>query len=238
VRYSFHGKVRATGQQVDGFVEAANATQAIDRLADQGIIGVYSVRPEEKIPKNAVILAGQEVPEEEVPPQRRLERPSGSSKLRPIPAVAVPVGARMQAAAVQPLAQPQLPAAPADATTTVVLTQLVEKVSTLMMQVEKLLSRPSQVIYQNSGPARNSGGGAKKSSRIPNEAQNNTLRDIFLTNLDLRQSLEKLATTVGPSTPRNGAAANGEPTALRENPKPPRETVPSTRDLIQAQPAA
>jgi hypothetical protein len=242
VRYSFHGKVRATGQQVDGFVEAANATQAIDRLADQGIIGVYSVRPEEKIPKNAVILAGQEVPEEEAPPQRRLERSSGSSsRQRPIPAVAVP---RVPPSQVQehlppPQVTPQpAPAqAPADGNTAI-LTQLVEKVSALMLQVEKLMSRPSQVIYQSSGPARSGGGGGKKSSRIPNEAQNNTLRDIFLTNLDLRQSLEKLATTVGPSTPKNGAIANGEPVAVRETPKPPREPVASSRELIQAQPAA
>ena len=221
MRYSFHGKVRATGQQVDGFVEAATASQAIDRLADRGIIGVYSVRPEAKAPKNSVILSGEA--ESEDPVERpRLEK---SSPSRPIPAVAAPVHK------VQPPLQapPPVPSHGTD----VVLTQLVDKLATLLVQVEKLLSRPQQVVYQ-SGPARSGQSATKKSSRIPTEMQNNTLRDIFQTNLDLRQSLEKLANTVGPSAPRS----NGELSPMREAPKPARESVPNGRDLIQAQPAA
>jgi hypothetical protein len=224
VRYSFHGKVRATGQQVDGFVEAATASQAIDRLADRGIIGVYSVRPEAKAPKNAIILSGEAEPEEEQPAERpRSER----SRRAPIPAVAAPIP---QPAPVQHQLPAPQPAAPSPATDAV-LTQLVDKVSLLLVQVEKLLSRPQQVVYQ-SGPARSQG--STKKSRMPNEMQSNTLRDIFQTNLDLRQSLEKLANTVGPSAPRS----NGELSPIRDASKPGRESVPNGRDLIQAQPAA
>jgi hypothetical protein len=205
VRYSFHGKVRATGQQVDGFVEAANATQAIDRLADQGIIGVYTVRPDPKPPKNAVILAGQEPPEMDEPAQRpRLER---SSK-RYAPPVQPPI------APAQPAPAQQLPAQVVASTpaTDAVLATLVDKVSMLMTQVEKLLSRPATVVYQ-SGPARGGGGGGgSKKSRMPNDAQNSTLRDIFLNNMDLRKSLEKLATTVGPG-PAPVAGASSVPSA-------------------------
>lgn len=43
MRYSFHGKMRATGQTVDGHIDAPTSSEAIDLLADQGIIGVYSV---------------------------------------------------------------------------------------------------------------------------------------------------------------------------------------------------
>ena len=230
MRYSFHGKVRATGQQVDGFVEAETASQAIDRLADRGIIGVYSVRPEPKTPKHSVVLSGEAEPEEQKE-RPRLER--SSSRSRPIPAVAVPIAH----------AQPQLPApqAVASTQTEAALTQLVEKLSALLVQVEKVLARPQQVIYTSGGPARNSqggGSGSKKVSRIPSEMQNNTLRDIFQTNLDLRQSLEKLANTVGPAIPRTNGGTNGEPAATREAPKPVRESVPNGRDLIQAQPAA
>jgi hypothetical protein len=60
VRYAFHGKVRATGQVVDGFVEASSSSEAIDRLADQGIIGVHTVRPDPLPPRNSILLAGQE----------------------------------------------------------------------------------------------------------------------------------------------------------------------------------
>jgi hypothetical protein len=220
VRYSFHGKVRATGQQVDGFVEAANATQAIDRLADQGIIGVYTVRPDPKPPRNAVILAGQEPLEEEPAPQRpRLEKaPRKYAPPAPAPAPALSA----------PTELPQVVAStPA---TDAVLQQLVANVSTLMAQVEKLLSRPSQVVYQ-SGPARGGGGGSKKSKNL-NDEQNSTLRDIFLNNMDLRKSLEKLATTVGPT-----AGPSAGPTAPRAASNS-NGSVPHSHDLIQAQPAA
>jgi hypothetical protein len=230
VRYSFHGKVRATGQQVDGFVEAPTASQAIDRLADQGIIGVYSVRPEAKIPKNSVILSGEAEPEE---PEPRAERPRLEKPARrPAPAVAAPVQH----------AQPQQPIAlPPPAASDPALTQLVDKLATLLVQVERLLSRPQQVVYQ-SGPIRGGGGqGSKKSGRIPTDVQNNTLRDIFQTNLDLRQSLEKLANTVGPAAPRpvaaNGAS-HGDAPPLREAPKPVREPAHGRDLVIQAQPAA
>ena len=46
MRYSFHGKVRATGAVVDGHIEARSSSEAIDLLADRGIIGVYTVRPD------------------------------------------------------------------------------------------------------------------------------------------------------------------------------------------------
>ena len=225
MRYSFHGKVRATGQQVDGFVEAANATQAIDRLADQGIIGVYTVRPEAKLPKNAVILSGEADPELEEEEQRKQRRPRLDKPHRRPAAVEepapVPVAALPAPVPVAP------PAAPVSSGTEVVLTQLVDKLGTLLVQVEKLLSRPQQVIYQ-SGPARGGGGGAfAKKARTTSDVQNNTLRDIFQTNLDLRQSLEKLASTVNAS----GARANGEPAAAKPGPNGNgRERV------IQAQP--
>ena len=76
-------------------------------------------------------------------------------------------------------------------------------------------------------------GTARKSSRIPTDIQNNTLRDIFQTNLDLRQSLEKLANAVNPPAVRT----NGESSPARETPKPVREPAASNRDLV-AQPAA
>jgi hypothetical protein len=230
VRYSFHGKVRATGQQVDGFVEAANATQAIDRLADQGIIGVYTVRPEAKIPKNAVILSGEAAieTEEEEPPKRR-DRPQKSER-RPVADVPAPVPAALPAPV--PVAPPP---APVSTGTEVVLTQLVDKLSTLLVQVEKLLSRPQQVVYQ-SGPARGGGGVSGKKSRVPSDVQNNTLRDIFQTNLDLRQSLEKLASTVNAAASPVAARTNGEAvTSTRDVVKP----AASVRERpIQAQPAA
>ncbi len=232
MRYSFHGKVRATGQQVDGFVEAPTASQAIDRLADRGIIGVYSVRPEAKLPKNAVQLSGEAEPEE---PNQRSDRPrlekSSSSSRRPIPAVAVPV---QQAPPQVPPQQPALPPPAPVVITDPALSQLVDKLSTLLVQVERLLSRPQQVVYQ-SGPVRG-GGSTKRTGRVPSDVQNNTLRDIFQTNLDLRSSLEKLASTVGPAVAKiqqvaNSAAANGASGGTNgEPPKPVRE--PAGRDLV------
>jgi hypothetical protein len=241
VRYSFHGKVRATGQQVDGYVEAASSVEAIDRLADQGIIGVHTVRPEAKKPRNTVIFSGEEMFEDEEPP-----------KALPAPA---PVAA---APAQQPIYIPvpvHAPAAPAvSGATEQVLGALVEKLSTLLGQVEKLLSRPQQIVYQ-SGPIRGGEGGKKRPPRAVTEAQDKTLQAIFQTNMDLRKSLEKLSTiTAGPSngatngvsngpaigTP-NGAAngsANGSAAAL-----PPRDSAPKSftngrERTLHAQPAA
>jgi hypothetical protein len=138
---------------------------AIDRLADRGIIGVYSVRPEPKPPKNAVRLDGEPAPEEEKPAPR-LEAPA-------------PVKT--------------------ESGSEVVFAQLVDKLGSLLVQVEKLLSRPpqQQVIYQSSGPARDRGDHARPRKSNVNLESSSTLRDIFQTNLDLRQSLEKLANNTG-----------------------------------------
>ncbi len=237
MRYSFHGKVRATGQQVDGFVEANSSTEAIDRLADQGIIGVYTVRPEAKKPRNAVVLSGQDwVEEEEAPVPAAL--PAPVAHLHPVAAPQPRVAAKSTGA---PIVPPESPA---------VLQQLVDQVQMLVAQVEKLLSRPAQVVYQ-SGPARGGGdgGGKKRSARIFGDDQNSTLRDIFQNNLDLRRSLEKLANNGSNSAPAAAAAkaaeapareaANGRDTGPREMPKAAREPSSNGRDhQLQAQPAA
>ena len=214
MRYSFHGKVRATGQQVDGFVEAPSSTEAIDRLADQGIIGVHTVRPEVRQPKNAVVI-GPDLGDHDEQPKAL---PAPAQYQAPAPVVA------------------HMPAPPVSAGTESVLAQLVEKLSTLTVQVEKLLSRPSQVIYQ-SGPARGGGGGGKsdKKSKNISDAQNSTLRDIFMTNMDLRRSLDKLtaptAVAAGPTGPREVSDSPKGHTNGSSNGTHPRER-------ILAQPAA
>jgi hypothetical protein len=238
VRYSFHGKVRATGQQVDGFVEASSSTEAIDRLADQGIIGVYTVRPEAKRPRNAIVLSGQEWIEEEEP----AEAPAVAAPPAPV-APAAPMVAKVPrpAAAATAAAADDATANPA------VLQQLVDQIQVLSAQVEKLLSRPAQVVYQ-SGPARGDGGGKKKSARIFDDSQNSTLRDIFQNNLDLRRSLEKLATTSGPASgptavkPADGSSrenAGSRDIGPREMPKANAKPAINGREHpMQAQPAA
>jgi hypothetical protein len=148
---------------VDGFVEAPNSTAAIDRLADRGIIGVYSVRPAPK-------------PPEEEKPAAQLPAPT------PLPMPA-PV--------------------PVKSDSEVVFTTLVDKLGTLLTQVEKLLEKPpQQVIYQTHNST-TVAASREISQRVrrpsPNMASNSTLRDIFQTNLDLRQSLEKLASNGGTS---------------------------------------
>ncbi len=255
MRYSFHGKVRANGQQVDGFVEAANATEAIDRLADRGIIGVYSVHPEPKPTKNAVRLAGEPEPEENEP--RQLPRPQR------MPAV-VP---KRIASRPQPAPQPPAPvaAAPAPAPVTPVISSatetallaMMEKMTALMARVEHALSRPVSVIHQG-GPVRATSGftPAKRSGRIPQDVQSNTLHDIFQNNLDLRKSLDKLASTVNPpvmkvaAEPPTGAADSGSAEAvsgqdssvqhemplLASEPPAARETVRETPRLDSAKP--
>ena len=218
MRYSFHGKVRATGQQVDGYVEAETSTEAIDRLADQGIIGVYSVRAEPKAPRNPVLLAGTpefdraqfESPDSPRPKRKAL--PAPSQYLAPVP---LP----------QPQPDPVVPsvalpvAAPAASVSDAVMGQLVDKLSVLIGQMQKFLDRPAQVIYQSGGPAREGGGkgGAKRASRNVSDAQNSTLKDIFQNNLDLRRSLQKLADTVTP-TAGEPPATNG--TAVAAVPEP------------------
>ncbi len=58
MRYSFHGNRRDTQEPIDGYIEAASAIDAIDQLADEGIIGVQSVRQIFPRPKNAISFAG------------------------------------------------------------------------------------------------------------------------------------------------------------------------------------
>jgi hypothetical protein len=175
---------------VDGYVEAPSARIAIDRLADRGIIGVYSVHPEPKPTKNAVRLDGEPAPEEEKP-AARLEAPP--------PPPPAPVKT-------EPGAE-------------VVFASLVDKLGTLLVQVEKLLSRPApapQVIYQ-SGPARerfvDHGTHRPRKSHTPEGSS--TLRDIFQTNLDLRQSLEKLASNTGTASRMSEAVARVGEAATR-----------------------
>jgi hypothetical protein len=246
VRYSFHGKVRATGQLVDGFVEASSSSEAIDRLADQGIIGVYTVRPESRSPKNAVILAGQEPHEEE-------------SHAEPVAhAASNAVGNGAGNGSQPPLTAATIDKAVANAATNpVVLQQLVEQIKVLSAQVEKLLARPAQVVYQSGGAVREGGAAKKRSARAMGADQSSTLRDIFQNNLDLRRSLEKLASTSGPTAsapanaapvvagsvtariPDNNGRENSVREALRDIPKSVRETVGNGRDRsMQAQPAA
>jgi hypothetical protein len=257
VRYSFHGKVRANGQQVDGFVEAASATEAIDRLADRGIIGVYSVRPEPKLNKNAVRLSGEPEPEDEEPRRQQPRLPGRPSvvpkRIAAAPAVAAPP-APSQVTVSSPV-------------TEAMLKQVLEKLNELSARVEQALARPTNVTYQ-SGAVRNSGGAygaTKKSSRIPLDVQSSTLHDIFKNNLDLRRSLDKLADAVGPAPVKaagegpDGAPANapasgsraainafepgardaGARDAARELPRPSREPAVGngTKLVVQAQSA-
>ena len=257
MRYSFHGKVRANGQQVDGFVEAANATEAIDRLADRGIIGVYSVRPEPKPIKNAVRLAGEAEPPEEKDPRhldrRQLPGPVNNSRTQKAPAV-VPrriATAPQQKPATSGGSGSAVPLAPAPVAasgtsvtpaatpaTEALLLQVVEKLSMLMNRVENALSRPMNVMYQ-AGPVRSTGftAATKKSGRIPQDVQTNTLHDIFQNNLDLRKSLDKLASTVGtspaniadpaPQLPAAVGASSGANGKSGHNPAPAVELPPT-----------
>jgi hypothetical protein len=205
---------------VDGYVEANSSAEAIDRLADQGIIGVHTVRPEAKKPRNTVILGTADVYEDE-PPKALPAAP---------PAPQPPVQQFAPQPAPQPIYIPVPTPGPAvgGEKTEQILGQLVDKLTTLMGQVEQLLSRPSQIIYQ-SGPARNGGGGGGGgSSRKPrqgNEAQDKTLMAIFQTNMDLRRSLNKLSTVVanGVTTPAAngiaaGSAGNGSPASASNAP--------------------
>jgi len=157
VRYAFHGKVRATGQQIDGFVDADNSADAIDQLADQGIIGVQTVRPIHAPAKNALMLGngdGAEQADQHAPE--------------------------------------------------IVLTQLVDKLTSLVGQVEKILSRPMAV----GAPVRTGSAGAQRHAGNPQ--QNAALKAIFETNLDLRKSLEKLAHAAASIRPANGTAAKAD----------------------------
>jgi hypothetical protein len=187
VRYSFHGKMRFTGQPVDGFVEAPSSSDAIDRLADQGIIGVYTVRPDPLPQQNAILLSGP----------------------------ADPGAAMAGAASANPAGFSGLDLSPGPGA--VVLTQLVDKLTTLVGQVEKILARPMAVY---SGPVRGDGTAKAKRATGPNEAQNSALRAIFETNLDLRQSLAKLssATAAVATTAATNAAHPAEKNVVVREP--------------------
>jgi len=150
VRYAYHGKVRATGELVDGFIEADNSSDAIDQLADEGIIGVQTVRPAP------------------LPHQKLLAGADGH-----------PPSAEL------------------------VLTNLVDKLTGLVGQVERLLSRPMHVA--GGAPVR---GNASAQRHAGNPQQNAALKAIFETNVELRRSLEKLAHVTASMKPNN-AANNG-----------------------------
>jgi hypothetical protein len=172
VRYAFHGKVRGTGHVVDGYVEANNSAEAIDRLADQGIIGVHTVRPDPLPVRNAIQLAG----------------PNGQPG----------VGAENGNMPALPLLAPEQ-----------VLTQLVEKLSSLVGQVEGILSRPMNFSGGGAAPVR---GSRSARSMHPSTEQNAVLKAIFQTNVDLRKSLMKLADVSKSLQPQAAAEApkNGE----------------------------
>ena len=175
MRYAFHGKMRMTGQEVDGYVDAISSSDAIDRLADQGIIGVYTVRPEPLPPKNAITLTGN------------------APAIVDLPQMVTTLTQEVARRSVAPLAESGA------------LISLVEKLTTLVGQVEKILARPMPVY---SGPVRESNGAAR-AKRPSNELQNNALKAIFETNLDLRKSLVKLGSTAAIAAP---VAASSSPT--------------------------
>jgi hypothetical protein len=103
MRYSFHGKRRETNEPLDGYIEAASAIDAIDQLADDGIIGVYSVRQVFPRPKNAISLGSD------------FEHPAGDSAEPTADAVLTQLVAKMQSLVGEVekmLSRPALPALP------------------------------------------------------------------------------------------------------------------------------
>jgi hypothetical protein len=174
VRYAYHGKIRATGEAVDGFIEADNSSDAIDQLADEGIIGVQTVRPAP------------------LPHQKMLVGPDGHA----------------------PSAE-------------VVLTNLVDKLTGLVGQVERLLSRPVHVT--GGAPVR---GNASAQRHAGNPQQNAALKAIFETNVELRRSLEKLAHVTASMKPANAASNGAKTEAL-----PVESTVIATAPVAAPAPA-
>jgi hypothetical protein len=67
VRYSFHGKKRFGGQTIDGFIEARNSSEAIDTLAEEGVIGVYSVHPDPLPEQPKLLIEGNSSSVDRVP---------------------------------------------------------------------------------------------------------------------------------------------------------------------------
>jgi hypothetical protein len=58
MRYGFHGKKRGTLEPIDGYIEANSAIDAIDQLADEGVIGVQTVRQIHTRKPNAISFVG------------------------------------------------------------------------------------------------------------------------------------------------------------------------------------
>src|SRR5277367_4971238 len=58
MRYGFHGKKRGTLEPIDGYIEANSAIDAIDQLADEGVIGVQTVRQIHPRKPNAISFVG------------------------------------------------------------------------------------------------------------------------------------------------------------------------------------
>jgi hypothetical protein len=58
MRYGFHGKKRGTLEEIDGYIDANSAIDAIDQLADEGIIGVQTVRQIHPRKPNAISFVG------------------------------------------------------------------------------------------------------------------------------------------------------------------------------------
>jgi hypothetical protein len=164
MRYAFHGKRRGTHEPLDGYIDASSAIDAIDQLADEGIIGVYSVRQITPRPKRSLILQGDF--------ETAVEEESGPN------------------------------AAP---TADVILTQLVNKMTSLVGEVEKMLARPAAPNY----PTRNRISETKQLSRIT-EQKGSVLQDIFQSNLDLRRSIAQTASTPTAATSQPPVIPNRE----------------------------
>ena len=172
MRYAFHGKQRGTLEAIDGYIDASSAIDAIDQLADEGIVGVYSVRQITPRPKTSIILQGDL--------EQAVEEAAG------------------------PTAAPSIE---------VILTQLFAKMTTLVSEVEKMLSRPAAAgpVY----PARTRVSETKQLSRVT-EQKGSVLQDIFQSNLDLRRSIAQAppapapATTTISTTPQSSVAQNRE----------------------------
>jgi hypothetical protein len=209
VRYAFHGKIRATGKPIDGIIDALNSEEAFDKLADQGIIGVQTVRA--------------------------IPMPARSPAMLPGPDQAAGTAQEVSGSASE-----------------IVLTQLVDKLTSLVGQVERLVSRGG--VQMVAGPARNKG--ATTQRHPASSAQSAALKAIFETNLDLRKSLEKLNHVTssfrssGSSTPSSGtaqaprdgavhpaAAVSPVPAALRDSGSSSAAPPPPPR-AVHAQPAA
>ena len=125
--------------------------------------------------------------------------------------------------------------------TEAMLAQVLERLNALAARVEQALARPMSVTYQ-SGTVRGGAGAnsvAKKSSRIPMEVQSSTLHDIFQNNLDLRKSLDKLASTVGPASVKAAPEPVQSASSVPANVPSAPITVPHTVSQIgQSAPAA